>query len=129
MQVPWTTTSTPPPIGEATLMASKFQLTSAWRSPAFLMASTRILRQAKGSAGLLGISLRAHPLRGEFWTLSAWIDEAALREFSRANPHRDTMKRFRPQMTEGIFRFWTAPADALHPAALWREGQRLINET
>jgi heme-degrading monooxygenase HmoA len=127
MELPWIKTSTALPDGEATVMASKFQLRSVLHSPAFLLAAMRIVRQARSSRGLLAMTLRAHPLRGEFWTLSAWTDEAALREFARTNPHRDTMKRFHPQMTEGTFRFWKVPVDALDAPALWREGERLIS--
>jgi hypothetical protein len=69
------------------IMGSRFELTSAWRSPGFLAHAMRIWRQARRSPGILGVSLRAHPLRGTFWTLSAWTDEAALQAFARTDPH------------------------------------------
>jgi hypothetical protein len=124
MELPWTRGRAAAPDGESTIMASRFQLKSRLTSPAFLLAALGIRRQALGSSGLIGTSLRAHPLRGEFWTLSAWTDEAALREFVGHDPHHTTMARFRPRMKEGVFRFWTT--SELAPAGLWDEGVKRI---
>src|SRR5215470_15899308 len=57
---------------EAYVMASRFELTSGWRSPAFLAQAVRAWRQARRSPGVLGVTLRAQPLRLSYWTLSAW---------------------------------------------------------
>ena len=102
-------------------MGSRFELKSPWRSPAFLLLSLRVWRQARRAPGLLGVSLRAHPVSGVFWTLSAWVDEPSLREFARADPHRTIMKRARPWTKSSTFRFWTVPAGKLTPAPLWAD--------
>jgi hypothetical protein len=129
MDLPWVSGDTDRPAADVTVMASRFQLTSVRYSVAFLITALRIVGQAKRSEGLLGMTLRAHPLRAEFWTLSVWTGTSALRDFARANPHRDTMRRFRPQMKSGILRDWTAPGDVLDDIpALWREGERRISE-
>lgn len=126
MELPWSKGTADAADREATIMASRFQLKSAFTSPAFLLAALRIRRQALGSPGLIGVSLRAHPLRGEFWTLSAWADEAALHEFVGKEPHHTTMAGFHSRMQDGIFRFWTTRD--LAPAGLWAEGVKRITQ-
>lgn len=106
---------------DAVVMGSRFELKSPWRSPAFLLNSMRIWRQARRSPGLLGVSLRAHPVGGVYWTLSAWTDESSLREFARTDPHRTIMKKARPWTKSATFRFWTVPADKLTPGPLWAD--------
>ncbi|HEY1622816.1 MAG TPA: hypothetical protein VGG16_03380 [Streptosporangiaceae bacterium] len=105
--------------GPAFVMGSRFELKSAWRSPAFLVHALRIWRQARRSPGILGVSLRAHPVAGVYWTLSAWTDEQALRTFAGTDPHRTIMRLARPWTKSATFRFWTA--DDLIPAKLWAD--------
>ena len=64
------------------------------------------------------MSLRAYPLRGIFWTLSAWTDEAALGAFAGTDPHRTIIENIRPWAKEATFRFWTVSANALAPRDL-----------
>ena len=82
MEIPWTTPAAPEvPAGQdIVILGSRFELTSAWRSPAFLGHALRIWLQARRSPGIIGVSLRAQPLRATFWTLSAWSSQAALRD-------------------------------------------------
>jgi heme-degrading monooxygenase HmoA len=112
-------------------MGTEFELNSRWRSPAFFANAMRIWRQARRSPGLLGVSLRAHPVSGVFWTLSAWTDEAALREFARTDPHRTIMKKARPWTRSATFRFWTVPAGQLpakppQATPLWADAEARI---
>ena len=46
--------------------------------PRFFLDAMRIHRQVRAADGALGVSLVAHPLRREFFTLSAWRDRAAV---------------------------------------------------
>ena len=123
MELPWSTSGQT--ADTAFVMGSRFELNSAWRSPAFLLHALRIWRQARRSPGLLGVSLRAHPVAGVYWTLSAWTDEAALRAFARTDPHRTIMKRARPWTKSATFRFWTT--DQLVAAELWADAVARIN--
>jgi len=128
MDLPWQ----PPADREAGgtgafVMASRFELTSGWRSPAFLNQSIRAWRQARRSPGVLGVTLRAQLLRSTYWTLSAWTDQDALYAFARAEPHRTIMKRARPWARTATFRFWTADAGQLTPDRLWAEAERRIS--
>ena len=109
---------------EAYVMASKFELTSGWRTPAFLALAIRAWRQARRSSGVLGVTLRAQPLRLSYWTLSAWTGKDAL---ARAEPHRTIMRRVRPWAKTATFRFWTADAAQLAPDRLWAEAERRIS--
>jgi hypothetical protein len=121
MELPWMNGQRDGAGTEAFVMGSRFELRSRWRSPAFLLLSMRIWRQARHTPGLLGVSLRAHPVSGVFWTLSAWVDEPSLRAFARTDPHRTIMKKARPWTTSSTFRFWTVPADQLTPGPLWTD--------
>jgi hypothetical protein len=128
MELPWSTNgqnTSGQSNQTAVVMGSRFELNSAWRSPAFLWHALRIRRQAHHSAGLLGVSLRAYPVAGVYWTLSAWTSEAALREFAATNPHRTIMKRLRPWTKSATFRFWTT--DELVPTRLWSDTEARIN--
>jgi hypothetical protein len=128
MDLPWGTAARPQTDGaEAYVMASKFELTSGWRSPAFLAQSIRAWRQARRSPGVLGVTLRAQPLRLTYWTLSAWTGQGALDAFARAEPHRTIMRRVRPWAKTATFRFWTADAGRLTPDQLWAEAERRIS--
>jgi quinol monooxygenase YgiN len=62
---------------------------------------------------LIGYSLRARPAAKQFWTLSAWEDEAALQAFVAAPPHLDIMKALAPYMGETRFRRWNVKGSEL----------------
>jgi heme-degrading monooxygenase HmoA len=127
MDLPWSTAGAPSADKDAYVMASKFELTSAWRTPAFMTEAIRAWWQARRSPGVFGVTLRAQPLRRTYWTLSAWTDEAALYAFARAEPHRTIMRRVRPWAKTATFRFWAAPVSELTLARLWTEAERRIS--
>ncbi len=139
MEIPWSTPAAArvPAGQDIVILGSRFELTSAWRSPAFLGHALRIWRQARRSPGIMGVSLRAQPLRATFWTLSAWSSQAALRDFARADPHRSIVARVRPWAKTAVLQTWTVPggeADpatpgpaALDPAALWEQAEARIS--
>ena len=125
MEIPWLVKGSAE--GDVVVMASKFELASAWRSPVFLLYALRLWRQALRSPGVLGVSLRARPLSGTFWTLSAWTDRQALYAYAKTAPHGPAMKKISPWMKDSTFRFWQIQAETL-PApraatALWADGE------
>ena len=69
----------------------------------------RIYRRMQRAEGALHISLKGHPLRREFNTVSAWRARAALDNSVRAEPHRSSMRHHRHAMTQATFVFWDAP--------------------
>jgi len=128
MDLPWGAAGRATADGtDAFVMASKFELTSGWRTPAFLAQAIRAWRQARRSPGVLGVTLRAQPLRLSYWTLSAWTGKDALDAFARAEPQRTIMRRVRPWAKTATFRFWTADASRLAPDRLWAEAERRIS--
>lgn len=68
--------------------------------PAFVRDSRAIGAQVLASPGARAMMLRAQPLARRFVTVSWWDDEAAARAFVRADPHRASMKRWRPEMRD-----------------------------
>ena len=68
--------------------------------PAFFRISLAIRNQTRRSPGARSLMLRAQPLARRFTTVSWWDDEAAVRAFVRADPHRSAMRRWGPQMQE-----------------------------
>jgi quinol monooxygenase YgiN len=87
-------------------LLSYLPLNSAWSLPRLVLYSTRIQRQLRTSSGLLGYSLRARLAAKQFWTLSAWEDEAALQAFVAAPPHVAVMKAMAPYMGATRFVRW-----------------------
>ncbi|WP_018658112.1 hypothetical protein [Actinomadura flavalba] len=129
MEIPWSVPGAATG-DDALIMASRFELAGRWRGPAFLVHALRVWRQARRSPGALGVGLRAHPLRGEYWTLSAWDGRAALTAYSRADPHAAVRDRTRAWTADSRFVFWTVPAADLptgrDAAALWAEAGRRV---
>ncbi len=68
--------------------------------PAFFRTSLAIRSQTMRSRGARSLMLRAQPLARKFTTVSWWDDEAAVRAFVRADPHRSAMRRWGPQMQD-----------------------------
>jgi hypothetical protein len=129
MEIPWSTPAAArvPAGQDIVILGSRFELTSAWRSPAFLGYALRIWLQARRSPGIMGVSLRAQPLRATFWTLSAWSSQAALRDFARTDPHRSIVARVQPWAKTAVLQTWTVPGGEADPAALWKEAEARIS--
>ena len=57
-----------------------------------------VRRQLAAADGLIGHTLQARPLARNYWTLSVWNDNTALREFMRTPPHVQVMTSLKPYM-------------------------------
>ncbi|MFE6779536.1 DUF3291 domain-containing protein [Streptomyces sp. NPDC057702] len=124
--LPWITAATPDPATRAVVMASRLELRSRAQVPRFFWKSLLALRQARKAPGALGVTLVAEPLRGVFWTLSAWENEQAVHAYARAEPHRSIMRELGAVTRRSRFVFWTAPADTL--PIDWAEARHRIAE-
>jgi quinol monooxygenase YgiN len=124
--LPWTIPNPAPADTLAYAMASRFEVRSAKDVPRFFLKSLAAWRQVRSAPGCLGASLIAKPLRGTFYTLSAWENRDALYAFARTQPHRAIMTSLRPTMRSGIFTFWDVPAGQL-PLS-WDDAQRRLAE-
>jgi hypothetical protein len=120
--LPWI--SVRPADAPTVVMASRFRLRRLRDVPRFFLDAMRIHRQVRAADGALGVSLVAHPLRREFFTLSAWRDRAAVDALVRAEPHRSAMGRYHAVMADAVFRFWEAEPDALPPS--WEDAFRRL---
>jgi len=78
----------------------------------WLLAIQGQLRQA---SGLMGYSLLARPFQRDFWTLSVWLNKAALNSFFRSPPHVEAMKALRPHMGQTRFIEWTMNGSVFPP--------------
>lgn len=89
--LPWRWTPRPRP-AQVVVFASRFDDTgprAGWR---LFWGGIRLRRVVLRSPGALGVSLRAHPLKGRYYTLSMWDDEAALLKFARDDAHRSAVQ-------------------------------------
>jgi hypothetical protein len=69
-----------------------------------------VRKQLATADGLVGYTLRAKPLARDYWTLSVWKDEGALREFMRTSPHVQLMTSLKPYMGPTKFVTWSITA-------------------
>ncbi|WP_460061632.1 DUF3291 domain-containing protein [Streptomyces sp. YKOK-I1] len=122
----WTTVSTPAPDTEAFVMASRLEVRSLKDVPRFFLKSLAAWKQVCGAPGAYGASLIAEPLKRTFWTLSAWEDEAALRTYTKTEPHKSIMNGLRPTMKDSVFTFWQVPAAGL--PIDWTDARRRLAE-
>jgi heme-degrading monooxygenase HmoA len=90
--------------------------------PGFLLYAFRSNRQVKQAAGNLGASLLNDSQR-TFWTCSAWVDEAAMRTFMMAPPHRNAMVKLLDWCDEASLVHWTQESAQLQD---WQEVHRRL---
>ena len=112
-EFPWQSHSRAASERDYVALLSYLPLNSGWSIPRLLLYNTRVRRQLRTSAGLVGYSLRARLVASQFWTLSAWEDETALRAFVAALPHAAVMKALAPHMGATRFTRWTVKGSDL----------------
>ncbi len=111
--IPWRTVAKAQPDRNYLVMASRLPLQSRRTVPRFMGLTLSVVRQLGRTDGVVGYSLLAEPLKGTFWTLSAWTDQAALDAFVRTMPHLGVMGKLRPHMGPTRFATWTVSGSAL----------------
>lgn len=84
----------------------------SWRFlPGFIFYALRSSKQARGAGGNLGVEL-LRDARNTYWTCTAWQDEAAMRAFMMAIPHKLAMGKLANWCNEASVVHWTqATAD------------------
>ncbi|GAA1177338.1 hypothetical protein F4556_005634 [Kitasatospora gansuensis] len=111
--LPWTTPNAPRPDAQVLVMASRLEVGSLRHSPRFFLKSLSAWRQVRSAPGAVGASLIAQPLKGVFWTLSAWEDRKALYTYAKTEPHYSIMTSLRAVTKTSTFVFWEVGADQL----------------
>jgi heme-degrading monooxygenase HmoA len=101
--LPWTTIRTPDPDLAYIGFGTKLPLTAYRHVPGFLRDTSKVRSQLASSPGLVGYSLLAELRSRTFWTVSVWDDEASLRAFAAAQPHRTIMRRRPGRMGQSKF--------------------------
>jgi quinol monooxygenase YgiN len=101
------------PTDAVVVLGSRLELRSFWPIVGFLRAALAVRKQVRASPGALGVSLIAEPTHKTFWTLSAWVDQAALNAFVGKPPHRAVMTHYRPEMASSTFATFTIARGAL----------------
>ena len=93
----------------------------------FQLMSSKVLRQAKRSHGILDYAVKADFPKKHFWTLSIWKDKESMRQFVMAEPHLTAMKKFEVWAGDGsAFVDWTSSSTSID----WEEAMgRLQNPT
>jgi len=102
----------------ALLFASRFDAKGLRARWLLFRGGLRMRREVLSAPGALGVGLRAHPVRGRFYTLSMWQDEASLLLFARAPKHQGVvgaMRRLGPVQGALVSR----DADTARPPS-WR---------
>ena len=90
--LPWRWTRSARP-ERAVVFASRFDAKGLKARWVLFAAGIRLRRAVLGSPGALGVSLRAHPIAGRYYTLSMWEDEANLLAFAHGGDHRAAVRR------------------------------------
>jgi quinol monooxygenase YgiN len=103
---PWRTFGSLEPERDYVVLLSYLPLKSFWRIPHFFLYTAQVTKQLVSAEGVLGYSVLARPLSKQFWTLSAWKDDAALRTFVQYPPHARIMTALTPHMGETKFVRW-----------------------
>lgn len=91
LALPWRWSGAPRP-RNALVFASRFDgagFRQGWR---LLIGGVRLRREVLGSRGALGVSLRAHPIQGRYYTLSMWQDQESLMAFAHGPAHRRAVR-------------------------------------
>jgi quinol monooxygenase YgiN len=92
--VPWKQITPADSGREYVAFTSRFFLKSPVRAVPFLARSLKIMKQTDKAPGIIGWSLGSNLLTLEFYTLSAWEDDAALKAFIKSADHGVALKQF-----------------------------------
>lgn len=117
LEKPWTSFVEPVP-GREYLALVTYLPVGRWRAmPAFVRYAVGSVRQLSRSEGIVGYTLRALPLRRQFWTLTVWEDQGALAQYVGRQPHRSAMRWLRSSgMRDFVSTRWMVAPHAVPPS-------------
>jgi hypothetical protein len=94
------------------ISVTRLHLRSLRYLPAFAWYTLQAARQVRKATGFLGGQLAGDPLSG-LWTLTAWADEAAMRNFRNAGSHRRAMPKLLNWCDEASVVHWSQDTAAV----------------
>lgn len=104
------------------ISVTRLRVRSFWYLPGFISYSLRTNNQAQSAPGNQGVEL-LREARNTYWTCTAWDDEAAMRAFMMAEPHRSAMGKLANWCDEASVVHWTQAAADLPD---WKEAHRMM---
>ena len=122
-KLPWIGRRRAEQAGSVLVFASRFDSRGPGSARALFTGGMRIWLTALRSPGVLGASLWARPLRGKYYTLSAWESEEALRAFAHSGAHRRGVKAlYATGEVDGVLSSWWEDAGTWRPR--WTDAVR-----
>ncbi len=107
------------------ISVTRLRVRSVLYVPGFIFFALWSARQARRAAGCLDVGLLNDAHR-TFWTRTTWVDEAAMRNFMLAQPHRRAMKKLANWCDEASVVHWTQDTPRLPD---WQEAhRRMVSE-
>ncbi len=104
----------------ALISVTRLRVRSFRYLPGFVVLALRSVRQAKRTPGNLGTGL-LREANSTFWTRTAWADEASMRAFMNAMPHRRAMAKLLDWCDEAAVAHWLQESSDLPD---WQEAHR-----
>jgi hypothetical protein len=91
----------------------------------FQLMTSKVLKQAKQSNGMVDYAVKADFPKKHFWTLSIWKDRNSMRQFVIAEPHVTAMKKFEEWAGDGsAFADWISSSSSIE----WEEAMRRLQK-
>jgi hypothetical protein len=90
--LPWRRTDEPRP-ENAVLFASRFDSTGLCQGWRLFTGGIWLRRAVLRAPGALGVSLRAHPFSGRYYTVSLWRDRESLLAFAHGPAHTSAVTK------------------------------------
>jgi hypothetical protein len=124
MVSPWRALAQPHPSAEYLAMLTYLPLRGYLQMARFFSYSAKVQKQLERTAGVIGYSFKANPLRNQYWTFSVWENDRALMNFVRTEPHASAMIAF--NMGATTFTRWKLRGDDVPPR--WNDALRRSQE-
>ncbi len=96
----------------ALLSVTRLRIRALRFLPVFIYRSGQSIRQAQASEGNLGVDV-LRDANNVFWTRTAWTDEAAMRDYMTAGPHRAVMPSLMKWCDEASTVHWASESNEL----------------
>jgi hypothetical protein len=109
----------------AFISVTRLRLRSAWYLPKFFWHAIPSNMQARKAPGNLGLDV-LNDAHFAFWTKTAWKDEASMRAYILAGPHRKAMPALVDMCDEAYTVHWVQDTAQL---PTWQEGYKRLIES